>query len=589
MSALSPAQEMAATHRGHLLVAACPGAGKTTVLKYRAENLLRGSDRSRLAAVTFTSEAAASLKSRIIQQFPAAKPRVLAGTFHNLCGQQLKRAGQDMSLLNEPKSLREIGLLLDKCPLPHDGITSQDAAAQIQAWQRELDAPVPGELESPMAWVYHGYTRSKATRRVRDFGDLILHAVQGMRSGEVPPLDVQFMLVDEFQDTDGMQLEWVLAHARNGTQVTIVGDDDQSIYGWRGSLGYDGMLRFQRETDATLVTLDRTFRCTVPVLKPAAVLIGHNLARVPKQLVTSNGNPGKAQVRTFEDRDAEVQGIVRAIMDSGDGGKWGVIARTNALLDGVEASLARHGMPYTRSGGRSFWDQKAPSLLMGMAQSLSNRDMEGIGELIRHARVRPQTLDEMCSTLKFGKSGSLEQFVDTGLPRSTSRNDRVVLQHFQNQARQWMKLTDTPNGVQLALNGMALSIQKMYPWRGNEAQESPRRLAQAAASIGQMNGSLSQRLRALSSSRKQADGEGSTSLLTMHASKGLEFEHVWIVGVEDGVIPSARDGSDMDEERRLLYVGITRAMSEVTLSYTLERGASRFLKEARLLGSDLLG
>ena len=580
---------MAATHRGHLLVAACPGAGKTTVLKFRAENLLRDAPNSRLAAVTFTSEAAASLRDRIIKQFPASRSRVQAGTFHNLCRQQLKAAGKDMVLMNEPKSMREIGLLLEKCPHNREGITSQDAAAQIQAWQRDIDADIPEEGETALAWVYHKYTASKASRRVRDFGDLILHAVVGMRSGDVAPLDVDFMLVDEFQDTDGMQLEWVLAHARNGTQVTIVGDDDQSIYGWRGSLGYDGMLRFQRATEATLVTLDRTFRCTVPVLKPAAVLIGHNLSRVPKQLVTSNTAPGVATVRTFEDRDAEVAGIIRAIQSTPDYGKWAVIARTNALLDGVESSLARHGIPYTRSGGRSFWDQKAPSLLMGMAQSLASRDMEGVGELLRHARVKPQTIDDLSSTLKFGRPGSLEEFVKGGLPRSTSRNDRVVLQHFQDRARDWMKLSESSTGVQLALNGMALSIQKMYPWKGKEAEETPRRLAQAAASIGQMNGSLSQRLRALSASNKKTDTEDSVSLLTMHASKGLEFERVWIIGAEDGVLPSTRDGSDLDEERRLLYVGITRAMNDVTLSYSLERGPSRFLKEARLIGSDLLG
>lgn len=558
------------------------------MLKFRAENLLRDAPASRLAAVTFTSEAAASLRERITRQYPAAKSRVQAGTFHNLCGQQLKRAGKEMVLLNEAKSLREIGHLLDKCPHSHEGITAQDAAAQIQEWQRVLDADVPAAGESALGWVYHEYTRGKAARRVRDFGDLILHAVLGMRAGDVAPLDVDFMLVDEFQDTDAMQLEWVLAHARNGTQVTIVGDDDQSIYGWRGSLGYEGMLRFQRETDATLVTLDRTFRCTVPVLKPAAVLIGHNLSRVPKQLVTSNTKPGQATVRTFEDRDAEVSALVTAILADGDFGQWGVIARTNALLDGIEAALARHGVPYTRSGGRSFWDQKAPSLLMGMAQSLANRDMEGIGEMLRHARVRSQTLEELSSTLTFGRPGSMDAFVSGGLPRSTSRNDRVVLQHFQERARDWMKLSGSQTGVQLALNGMAMSIQKMYPWKGAESQETPRRLAQAAASIGQMNGSLSQRLRALAASKKKTDGSDSVSLLTMHASKGLEFERVWIVGVEDGVLPSTRDGSDIDEERRLLYVGITRAMTDVTLSYSLERGPSRFLKEARLIGSDLL-
>jgi Superfamily I DNA and RNA helicases len=131
-----------------------------------------------------------------------------------------------------------------------------------------------------------------------------------------------------------------------------------------------------------------------------------------------------------------------------------------------------------------------------------------------------------------------------------------------------------------------MAIHKLYPWRTADHAEAGKRLAQAATSIASMNGTLGQRLQALGREKK-AESSG-VSLLTMHASKGLEFDHVWIIGVEEGVIPSVRDGSDLEEERRLLYVAITRGKADLTLSYTLDRGPSKFLREARLIGADLL-
>jgi len=569
-----------------MLVAACPGAGKTTVLKHRAENLLRTNPGIRLAAVTFTAEAAASLKQRIIEQYPPAKSVVDAGTFHSLCGAQLRKAGQHKPLIGEAKSAMWIRLAIEECPLKEEGFDVAAAQQVIQAWQRETNPDIPSTESSAAAWVYERYNQMKAKNGVRDFGDLILDAVLGMRNGSVPPLDIGFMLVDEFQDTDNMQLEWVLEHAGRGVEVTIVGDDDQAIYGWRGSLGYEGMLRFQREADATLITLDRTFRCTLDVLRPAAVLIGHNTARVAKKLVTSNPNAGQVRVRTFADREEEVLAIIKAIVDSGRPDSWAVIARTNALLDELESRIPADAFDFTRSGGRSFWEQRAPGMLLSLASSMANRDMMGLGELMQQARVRSSTLDALSERVRFDAAGALDRFLSSPPPRSCSSNDRQLITHLQMQARQWDTLSSNAGGLRLALAGMAQAIHKVYPWRPADFDEAGKRLAHAADSLGSMEGSLQQRVNAMGRrSKREAKG---VSLLTMHASKGLEFDHVWIMGVEEGVLPSIREGSDIEEERRLLYVGITRAKDDLTLSYSLDRAPSKFLREARLLGVDLL-
>lgn len=585
MSTLSPAQELAATQRGAMLVAACPGAGKTTVLKHRAEHLLRSTPGARLAAVTFTAEAATSLKDRIIQQYPPAKALIEAGTFHSLCIAQLRRAGDHKPLIAEGKSAMWIRMALDACPLRDEVVDAGDIQMKIQEWQREL-APQVNPEGSVAGWVYRHYTEQKRKNGVRDFGDLITDAVLGMRAGSVAPLDVGFMLVDEFQDTDNMQLEWVLEHARRGVEVTIVGDDDQSIYGWRGAEGYEGMKRFQREANASLVTLDRTFRCTLPVLKPAAVLISHNTARVPKKLVTANPDDGVVRVRPFATRDDEVAAIIDAIKATGRPKSCAVIARTNGLLDELEAKITADDFPYSRSGGRSFWDQKAPSMLMSLASSIANRDMMGVGELLQHAKVRQPTLNELGDRVRFDSRGALDRFINSPPPKSSSSNDRQLITKLQGQIRQWDALTSNSAGMRLALSGMAQAIHKIYPWRQADHQEAGRRLAQAAESIASREGSLAHRVRSLGLNKKR-ESKGA-SLLTLHASKGLEFDFVWLMGVEEGTLPSVRDGSDLEEERRLLYVGITRAKDDLTLSYTLARGPSKFLREARLIGSDLL-
>jgi len=223
---------------------------------------------------------------------------------------------------------------------------------------------------------------------------------------------------------------------------------------------------------------------------------------------------------------------------------------------------------------------------MSLASSIANRDMMGVGELLQHAKVRQPTLNELGDRVRFDSRGALDRFINSAPPKSSSSNDRQLSTKLQGQIRQWDALTSNSAGMRLALSGMAQAIHKIYPWRQADHQEAGRRLAQAAESIASREGSLAHRVRSLGLNKKR-ESKGA-SLLTLHASKGLEFDFVWLMGVEEGTLPSVRDGSDLEEERRLLYVGITRAKDDLTLSYTLERGPSKFLREARLIGSDLL-
>ena len=581
---LSPAQELAATAPGHVVIAACPGSGKTTVLKHRAQKLLEQDTTARLAAVTFTRDAADSLKSRIAKQYPPGATRLDAGTFHALCIKQLKAAGSEIRLIEGPSASGMIRHAMNHCPAPKADLEYEDFLAAIEGWQREVSPALPPKESSALAWVYHEYTRLKAQQGLVDFGDLIRDAVAGMQAGKIAPLNVRFMLVDEFQDSDAMQLLWVLEHAKAGVEVTIVGDDDQAIYGFRGSLGYEGMLSFKEQTGATLINLDRTYRCPVEVLRPAAVLIAHNIARVPKELATACSTPGQVHVRTFEDRIEEAKAVVEAIAASGDPASWGILARTNAQLDQIDAFAGNQGIPINRKEGKSFWEIKGPSNLLSLAKSIANRDMGGLVELMTMADVPRKHLDDMAREFEFSKPGSLDRF----LKGSFSGRNTAFIELLQGQSREWRQMfaSKQARGIPMVLGGMCNLLTTYGGWKTKEALDVSARLQMAASSLGSMTGPIHERLRAVSSASDNKK-DGAVALMTLHASKGLEFENVWIIGCDAGVLPSTKEDADLNEERRLLYVGITRSMRNLTLSHTLEKGHSPLLRECALIGSSL--
>lgn len=578
---LSPAQKVASTEPGHVVIAACPGSGKTTVLKFRAQFLLENDPQARLAAVTFTKEAANSLKERIANQYPSGAKRVEAGTFHSLCITQLKLSGMAPKIVEPGSAVGMIKRAISSCPHADPTLEYDDYVQAIEAWQREVAPAVPPAETSALAYVYREYGKLKRQQGLVDFGDLIRDAVIGMQNGKVKPLAVKYMLADEFQDTDAMQLQWVLEHAKAGVQVTIVGDDDQAIYGFRGSLGYNGMMEFQEKTGATLINLDRTYRCPVQVLKPAALLISNNTARLPKQLATACPTAGEVRVRSFEDRGEEAKAVLEMIKQTGEPEKWGVLARTNAQLDEIDALAAGYEVPVVRKKTESFWGLKGPAHLLSLAKSINNRDMLGVSEMMTLAGLSAGSIDAMAREYDFSRPGSLDRFAGA---RLTGKN-AAFLTDMQRQVTQWREMLSESSHSQLklAVGGMAQYIAKYGAWKPSEAADITERLRSASQSIASLRGTLTERLRALSKSGKE-DGKGA-ALLTLHASKGLEFEYIWIVGCDLGIVPSIRDGSDVQEERRLLYVGITRSMRFLMLSHTLEKGKSPFLEECGLMGS----
>lgn len=591
----NPAQLQAIRMEGHCLILACPGAGKTFTLRERAVHLMKKYPNSRLCAVTFTADAAGELEQRIRDGMPEAGDRLICGTFHSLCKRQIEGAGRTFTLLSDGEQADLMRRAHLECFGRDGGVSLESAIAFIESMKCRVDPlTMRGDVDI-RAPVYDAYQRLLSQMGAMDFSDLLLEAVRGMQDGSIPILPVQFMLVDEYQDTDPVQEAWMREHLRQGVQVTVVGDDDQSIYGWRSALSYSGLERFRLEANAPMVKLNMTYRCAREILVPAAKLIVKNEERVPKALETNSTARGVVRVRTFDSQKEEADGVIREILRSGVPHEWGILARTNAQLDVLEQLMKPHGenLPYRRSGGTSFWSLPGPALFLSVAESIVSRHMLGIDALLKKSGVGPDEMARIHTKCRSREPGALMRYI-----AAYGDNAKTPQAKLARLARQWVSFSDAK--ADLVFNGISSFITenaKLYDsHRKPEDRAKDERSVNLCAdafkglgnSVGKCLTTMRQREqrkkdkpRSKEEAEKKREAEGAR-LMTLHSSKGLEFDRVWIVGCEEGVLPSKQ--GDKEEERRLMYVGITRAREELTLSYTVNPRfpPSSFLREAGL-------
>lgn len=584
---LNPGQQQAVRAVGHCMICACPGSGKTTVLKFRAVHLLDLNPGSRLLAVTFTSDAAGELEERIRAQNPKLGDRLISGTFHSLAKRQIERAGKRVNLKAQPAAAilkaayKEV--ITNSQMYPYE-----DVASRVEFYKTHLGHEFGTLQADPAEEVYMRYKEMMAERGFHDFSDLLSIATKGMMKPRdhpdyIPPYPVDFLLADEFQDTDDIQYRWIAAHIEAGTRVTIVGDDDQSIYGFRFAAGYQGMVNFQKLTDAAQINLDTTYRCANEILAPAAKLIANNKERLVKTLVTENKAQGQVRVLRFPDRDSEITGLVNAIAANGDFGNWAILARTNSQLEKVELGLQEAGIPCTRSGRTPFWELELPSLFLSVLKSIAGGDMAGIDALLRRCGVSEPTLTLINGRVMPSRPGAMSRFLN-----EPDESYPAVVRRLIGVLPTWMGMSkDTERTDRVAL-GLNLFMSRNLLHTAANAKAAADRanalLSSCEVQLSKLQGTLKQRLHHI---QRQAEGTDEESdavrLMTLHSSKGLEFKHVWIIGCESGVIPSAQ--SPIEEERRLFYVGMTRAKLNLFLSHQRNKDAqpSPFLAEAGLV------
>ncbi len=578
---LNEDQQAAVDCQDHCLVVACPGSGKTRVIVIKIGELLRTNSKSRVCAVTFTRDAAQELKHRLLQDMDSetVQRRTRVGTFHSLAIRQLRHYNAVGKVATPAEQFLFVQRAMAACSW--EG-THEEAAQLIEHVKASTAVMLEQDSE-----LYQAYERMLQRSQVVDLYDVLKKSVTMMQAGELMPYPVEYMLVDEFQDTDEVQLAWVMEHVKAGTKVTVVGDDDQSVYSFRRALGYGGMERFRSATDAKLITLATNYRSHSEILDAAGVLISHNTERIDKALNAARGQGGAVFSLQQPTRDDEAEAIVKQVWSAVEpvqddpwfqytvpAGKWAVIARNRRTLDCIQEALHSRRIRYLRPPSESIWTRAPYVQFVGLMKSVQTGEPAGVEQALSFAGIEHDQIEVIAEST----GGRLFKLLDGVTPNCPELPGDAAkkVKEFCAHAKGWR--TQVANGnYDLAITGMSCWISERI--KSPDDQELFDRLA---SNVKKLSGSLAQRANALCTPKAPGDEEAEkngVSLMTMHGSKGLEFENVWIIAAEDGVIPSPKN-TVYDEERRLMYVGMTRAKDRLFMSSRVTALPSPFVIES---------
>lgn len=585
---LNPKQNFAVTCDDHCLVVACPGSGKSRVVVRKVHHILQEEPSSRIVCVTFSREGANELKHRLVQQVGEDKmPNVHASTFHSLALAHLRRHRISIRIARDA----EINEFMRRAlALTGVEMSFEEAASAIQNCKT---IPHYQPTNDPTGRLYAAYQELCRKNNVVDFYEIMLTSLKLLKDGSLPVLNATHMLVDEFQDSDEIQYQYMMEHVKTGqVKVTAVGDDDQAIYAFRNSLGFEGMARFEREAKATRVTLDTNYRCHREILSAGDRLINLNMDRMDKRLHASRGRGGNVSALRFPDRSDEAEALCNKLFEFYKAdkmapnsvlpilkGDWCVLARTNFQLEAVEAEFAAHQVPFYKTG-KSFWDKAPVSYMLSILQSLTETKKSGIDNLLYWSGVDEESLDLLNEKLENDYTNLFKKDITEKIDLSDIQlKNRKIILSFLEQLPGWVK-----RGKKKEDESVGTAIHGVANWMLDRADKRPERtrIQIASKALQGLTGSLSSRINTVMKKRKNS--EDGVALLTMHASKGLEFTNVWIVGAEENIIPSAVGGQLTDkiieEERRLMYVAMTRAKDALVISSTADNDESRFVAQA---------
>ncbi len=619
---LNPAQKEAVEClEGPLLILAGAGSGKTKTLTHRIANLIKhGTSPSGILAVTFTNKAAREMRNRLfkilypeVMEEPPRSFMPYMGTFHGICVKILRieadAAGLDRNFVIYDTDdqialikwvMKELHLNDNKALKPKSiqSIISSEKNQGRGPEEYAAEALYPNQRD--IAKVFRGYETEKQKAGALDFDDLLLKTLElfskNMAVRKKWQEKFQHILIDEYQDTNTVQYQLVKLLVNEKRNIAVVGDDWQSIYSWRGA-DFTNILNFERDfPGAKVLKLEQNYRSTGNILKASQEIINHNKTRTEKELFTEIGDGEPVEIESLRDEEAEASYVGMMILklkrEYPDYSDFAVLYRTNAQSYAFEKAFINMHLPYKIVGGVRFYDRKEVKDVLAILKLIVNqRDkvslervvknvLSGIGEASL-AKIlmafdsmdtqRPLVDPDLPEVLRAGKArAGLERLVRfiAGVAEDENPGEIVkrVVTYFD-----FRKLTDdgTPSGEE-RMNNLEV-------------------LASNAGQYVNLDEFLADA--ALMSSADEAVQENSVTLMTMHAAKGLEFPVVFLVGMEEGLFPSARaveDGAGLEEERRLAYVGMTRAMRRLFLTYALSRFSfgsrnynmpSRFLTE----------
>lgn len=627
LTTLNPAQHHAVTTPpGHQLVLAGAGSGKTRVLVHRIAFLIQRLDVSphSILSVTFTNKAAAEMRNRIEDVLGQNPAGMWVGTFHGLAHRLLRahwqeaKLAENFQILDSDDQQRLVKRVIRDLGLDEQRWPAKQAQWFINGQKDEGIRPqgiqASGDLFlATMRSIYEAYEAACVRTGVIDFAELLLRALDLWRDndGLLKHYQKRFrhILVDEFQDTNAVQYAWLRFLAKGGESLMVVGDDDQSIYGWRGAK-IENIQQFDNDfADAEIIRLEQNYRSTANILNAANALIANNQGRLGKELRTDVGDGEPLSLYAAFNEHDEARYVVETIEDAlrKDGlarREVAILYRSNAQSRVLEEALLREKMPYRIYGGQRFFERAEIKNAMAYLRLMDGRGNDaaleriinvparGIGEktietIRTFARAHDVHMWEAIRLMLAGKvlparaSGALAGFIELidelaalVLPMPLHQMTQIVIEKSGLIA--YHEAEKGEKG-QARVENLEELVSAARTFENNEDEElSPLQAFLTHASLE-------------AGDTQAAENEDSIQLMTLHSAKGLEFPLVFLVGMEEGLFPhkmSLEEPGRLEEERRLAYVGITRAMQKLVISYAETRrlyGSETYNKVSRFV------
>jgi DNA helicase II / ATP-dependent DNA helicase PcrA len=612
---LNPDQLDAVVHRGGpLLVVAGAGSGKTRVLTHRIAHLVdEGVHPSRILAITFTNKAAAEMRERVGHLVGPVVKAMWVSTFHSACVRILRAHADQLgyprqfSIYDQADAVRLTGYVVRDLGLDPKRFTPRGVQGHISSWKNELVGPDEAAasagniFERKHAEVYREYQARLVKAGAMDFDDLLVNVVRLFRSNpdvlEHYRERFEHILVDEYQDTNPAQNEIVLLLAGGHQNVCVVGDSDQGVYGWRGA-DLRNILQFEDAfPSVTTIILDQNYRSTQTILDAANAVIANNLARTPKSLWTDSGHGDRIVRYHAEDEGDEATWVAGTAqqLHRDDAVNWremAVLYRTNAQSRVVEEAFMRMGVPYKVVGGTRFYDRREIKDAMAYLRAVVNPADEVSVKRVLNVPKRGvgdasiAKLDAFAAAEGVAFLDALRRADEAGVTGPAVRGISSFVDLLDRVGVMVDGMGSDDSGTHIGPGDLLQAVIEESGYLAELEAEDTVEAHGRIENLGELVGSAREftvldefleQVALVADTDELPDGEAADDqvvLMTLHAAKGLEFPVVFMVGVEEGVFPHIRaltEPDQMEEERRLAYVGITRAMRRLHMSHAWSR------------------
>ena len=597
---LNEPQSKAFDDDGNTVVIACPGSGKTRLSIAKAGKYCARDGTSSVLMVTFSREAADEMRRRLAAAIgDQAAARVEIGTYHGLSHQILRQHyARKRKAYKVIKDGQAKAMILSARDRVAKNISNDEAIAGIARIKATyLDDDEVFAKGDPISQIFRTYQGLLRDFDGKDFSDLIRESTRLFRTGELKPFQIKNLLGDEFQDSDRMQYMWLMAHQSAGSTLHVVGDDDQSIYGFRNALGHIALTGLAEETGANVHFLTTNYRCGRDIVYVADQVVSENVGRIPKEFQVGSSLPGRVLVGSYHDAAAEAEAVILQFEELVDSpgfkpinNTYAALHRTNFGLDYLDIAGVGSRFKVVRVGGSSFVDRPHVSQALALLRlGLDVTDRLAWHESVRLSGMSPDGLSRFEEYIRKlpDHSSMLDAIYAKEWLEGLGKQDKTLFGQFRSVAVEWLEQVLTVReevGSDERWNGpVVATCDRIGELTTNRNHKKDIGFLGKVVS-SKVHGPLATRL-ARVAQKQTDDGEKEDAdqpvlkLMTLHASKGLEFDATWIVGVSDGILPV--DGSDLEEERRLFYVGITRAIAQLNISYlkSPDTQPSRFLEK----------